>query len=254
MCFAKCTASSLTIMTGSPMLGLVQKFTIYTLTANMYNHANIRRHTLKLFLFSCIVINFCSASVEDARAFLMTGQFTEALPLLESLSENHDAEATCLLAMMYGNGDGVIKNRQKSIQLFTLASDAGNAEASFSLANLSDTPEKYFEIMLTSAKQGHLIAAQQIGRAYYFGKGTEQDLVQAYSWLFSIQLRTPVAVETWTEPLADLDTRLSKAEKRRVMVQAWNFVYMETRTGFYQDDFNRNNPDCRKITEDNVNH
>lgn len=121
------------------------------------------------------------------------------------------------------------------------ASDAGNAEATFILADAQPTVEDHARVMLKVAEQGHLIAAQQAGLYYLEGHGIKQDKVQAYRWLFSIGLRTPVAVETFTKPLAKLEAELSASDEERAMVEAWNFVYIDTKSAFYQEEFDAAN-------------
>lgn len=185
---------------------------------------------------------------------LKAGRFADVLPVLIKLHDAGNTQATTLLGKMYGNGDGVKKSRDKARDYFRQASSNGNHEATFSLAisYRSEDLATYARYCEIAASNGHLIAAQQIGLAYYKGDGVKQDDIQAYKWLFSIQIRTPVAVETWTEPLAELNRRMTGEDVELGMVAAWNLVYVDLKAGWFQNVFDRDNPSFKgRITPGN---
>ncbi len=193
-----------------------------------------------------------SVDIAGCLELLQGGKAAEAYPVLVKLHAEGNSEASRLLGLMYFKGDGVEHDPDKAVTYIKAASNAGNAEASFILADVQPTVEDHARVMLKAAEQGHLIAAQQAGLYYLEGHGIKQDKVQAYRWLFSIQLRTPVAVETFTKPLAQLEAELNDSDKERARVEAWNFVYVDTRSGWNQAEFNAANSNFTgRITVDN---
>jgi hypothetical protein len=183
---------------------------------------------------------------------LQSGKAKEAYPALLKLHEAGNSRATGLIGLMYLKGDGVAEDPVIASFYLERASKMGDSQASFILAYRQQDDAGYAKMMLKSAEQGHLIAAQQIGLCYYNGRGVEIDNVQAYRWLFSIQLRTPVAVETFTVPMAELEQELSAEEREIGRVGAWNLVYIDTQSGFSQKEFEANNPGLKgAITVDN---
>lgn len=194
----------------------------------------------------------CLVDASTCLELLQSGKASEAFPSLVNLHEAGDAEASRLLGLMYFNGDGVERDSDKAMAYVTTASDAGNAMASFVLAEVQPTVEDHARVMLLAAEQGHLIAAQQIGLYYLRGEGVRVDKVKAYAWLFSVRIRVAVAVETYTKPLTELEEELSSEEKERGRVAAWNVVYIDTRTGWDQKGFDADNPNLTgHITVDN---
>ncbi len=203
-----------------------------------------------LLLFTATFLSFFCIAEEEYDALtpvykdLQAGNFTEARRALMSLQQAGNAEASRLLGCLYLNGDGVKQDIEKGRTFFRQASSKGNAKAAFQLALTyqGGNNAEYVRWMETAAKRGHLIAAQQIGLAYFNGDGVEHNDILAYKWLFSIQLRTPVAVDTWTKPLEVLNSRMEETDKENAKVMAWNLVYLKLKTGFYQKEFEYNNP------------
>jgi hypothetical protein len=201
---------------------------------------------------SAVANDASDSRLQSALEALQAGKASEVCPALLILHEEGTAEATRLLGLMHLNGDGVERDPEKGEAYLKESSAAGNAEATFALAQLQPTAEDHARVMLKAAEQGHLIAAQQIGLYYFRGDGIEADNPQAYRWLFSIGLRTPVAAETFTEPLAELEAELSAEDKEWARVEAWNFVYVDTRSGWHQEEFDAVNPDFSgRITTEN---
>jgi len=186
--------------------------------------------------------------LDDAINHLHDGNHEAAYKLLLPLHEKGVAKASFNLAIMYLNGDYVEKNREKAIALLSTASDNGYSEATFILGILhrNNDPATYAQLERKAAEQGHLIAAQQIGLAYYTGYGVPENKVLAYKWLFGLQVRGAVGAETWTTPLANLESSMSKDELEQGRILAWNFVYLDCKCGFYQKEFEQNNPGLNK--------
>lgn len=175
--------------------------------------------------------------LSDAFNSLQSGNAKEAYPVLLALHKDGCAEASRLLGLMHIKGDGMERDPDKGMAYIKTASDAGNAEATFILAEMQPTIEDHAKTMQKAAKQGQIIAAQQIGLYYFKGEGVEVDKVKAYGWLFSVRICAVVAAESYTVPLAKLDAELSTEDKERRRVMAWNLVYIDTRSGWNQEAF-----------------
>ncbi len=188
------------------------------------------------------------------REMLAAENFEEAYASLMPLHYNGVPEASLLLGMMYARGDHVERDLEKAEFYFSIAAANNDPDAAFVLADMQRAKDAtaYALLMERAAGLGHLVAAQQIGLAYFNGEGVPKNLVLACKWLFSIQLRTPVAVETWTEPLRELEASLSEEALTLARVLAWNFVYLDRREGWDQETFERLNPGFNgRIRSDN---
>ena len=181
--------------------------------------------------------------IRAALDLLHSQHYEKAYRALVPLHQDGDARASKCLGFMYLNGDWVERDVSTGRSYLEHAGENNNAEATFQLGNtyLGEDAVMYARYQEKAARQGHLIAAQHIGLAYYYGKGVPQNDVFAYRWLFSIQLRTPVAVETWTEPLAALNERMDEEAIEEAMLLTWNHVYLELKDGFFQEVFDEKN-------------
>jgi hypothetical protein len=185
------------------------------------------------------------ATLDTIIGKLQSGEFSDALEMLLPLHESGNTEATRLLGCLHLNGDGVEKSLDKGREYLKMAADAGNVEAMFQLgiSYRGAEPEKYFKYMKMAADEGHLIATQQVGLAYFYGdEGVAQNDILAYKWLFCMKLRDCFGAESWMDPLVELDERMNDEDMEKARVMAWNYVYIEKRNGFYQDEFDKNNP------------
>ncbi len=178
------------------------------------------------------------------REMLAAQNFEGAYASLMPLHYNGVPEASLLLGMMYARGDHVERDLEKAESYFSIAAASNDPDAAFVLADMQRAKDAtaYALLMERAAGLGDLVAAQQIGLAYFHGEGVPKNLVLACKWLFSIQLRTPAAVDTWTEPLRELEASLSEEELTLARVLAWNFVYLDRREGWEQETFDRLNP------------
>ncbi len=151
--------------------------------------------------------------------------------------------ASEILGIMHLNGDWVERDVPTAREYLRAAIESGSVRAIFILGETYFEEDKalYARYQEKAAQRGHLIAAQQIGRACFYGEGVPQNDLLAYRWLFSIQIRTPVAVETWTEPLAELNERMDEESIEEARLMAWNHVYIDLKVGFFQEEFEEDN-------------
>jgi hypothetical protein len=181
----------------------------------------------------------------DVIARLQAGEFSGAREMLLPLHEAGNADASRILGCLYLNGDGVEENLETGREYLKAAVDAGNVTAMFQLgiSYRHREPEQYFRYMKMAADEGDRVATQQVGLAYFYGdEGVPQNDILAYKWLFCMQLRDYVGAESWMEPLEELSRRMSEEDMEKARVMAWNYVYIEKRNGFFQDEFDRYNP------------
>ncbi|MCX7591149.1 MAG: sel1 repeat family protein [Kiritimatiellae bacterium] len=174
-------------------------------------------------------------------------RYAKARRRLLRLYKTGNSESARLIGCMYINGDGFPQDKEKGREYLREAAVKGDVEAGFLLGltyrGVDDA--EYARWQEWAAERGHLIAAQQIGLAYFKGCGVEKNDILAYRWLFSIQLRTPLAVETWTKPLDILEARMSPDDKETGRIMAWNHVYLELKQGWFQEEFERDNPSIK---------
>lgn len=105
--------------------------------------------------------------------------------LLEA-AEGGDSKAQYIVAEMYRNGQGVLKNIAQSVSWCKKAAIGGNIEAQFKMAELYNHGE-IFEANLeqaaewyrSAASNGSVAAAYQLGLLYHEGRGVIQSDVQA---------------------------------------------------------------------------
>ncbi len=194
----------------------------------------------------------CMSKVAEPLELLKGGKALEAYPDLLQLHKEGCINATRLLGVMYTKGDGVDRDLDKAETYLAAASDAGDSEASFVQALLQTTRESHFGAMLKAAEQGHLLAAQQVGLYYLRGEGVTVNKLKAFRWLFSVRIRTVIISEATNVPLAKLEAELNEKEKEQERVAAWNLVYIDTRTGWFQSKFDADNPNLAgRITVEN---
>ncbi len=91
--------------------------------------------------------------------------------------ENGNPNAMRELAWAYYQGDGVIKNYSKTIDLYQRAADIND--------NLTDKQRRQeLESVFGMANDGFAPAQRQLGDMYLSGKGVNQDSQKAYEWFF----------------------------------------------------------------------
>ena len=94
---------------------------------------------------------------------LISGDFITALSELRPLAEQGDARAQYNLGVMYGNGNGVLKDNKICLKWYTLAAEQGHADAQYNLGAMWDNGKGIVESNQAAVKwytlaveQGHL--------------------------------------------------------------------------------------------------
>ena len=122
---------------------------------------------------------------DDAKAFRL------ALPL----ARNGEARAQGFIGYLYMFGKGVEKDREQAMKWYQSASEQGDAGAqanlcaALSIGNPADLDlDKAAYWCRLSAAQGYDGGLFHLGLLYYFGRGVEQNVLEAYVWLSFAEL------------------------------------------------------------------
>ena len=104
-------------------------------------------------------------------------------------AEQGDADAQFNLALMYGNGRGVLQDYKEAVKWYRKAAEQGDAQAQFNLGNgykdgqgvLQDYKEacKWYRL---AAKQGSDRAQNNLAAMYANGQGVLKDFVMAHMY------------------------------------------------------------------------
>ena len=111
------------------------------------------------------------ADLEKALDALLNKDYETALRELQPLAGQGDAEAQFNLGIMYANGDGVPRDREKSIEWFRLAAEQGHASSQYILGDryyhgdggVAQSYEEAAKWYRLAAEQGDFFAQQALG-------------------------------------------------------------------------------------------
>ena len=107
-------------------------------------------------------------------------------------TEQGDVEAICRLGNLYFEGEGVLKDLDKALDLFDKAAKKGDASGQYFLARCMEISNKDNNIPLQihtlnnyqlSATQGHILAQFRLGEMHLYGTGVEKSLKHSALWL-----------------------------------------------------------------------
>ncbi len=108
----------------------------------------------------------------------------------EKASRKASGEANCLLGVYYAEGIGVEKDRDKAMAYFHLSAESGFPSAYCCLGGIYsgqkggvEELEKAHGYYEKAAEMGHLKAQVHVARNYLYGRGVDQSLLSAISWL-----------------------------------------------------------------------
>lgn len=174
-------------------------------------------------------------------------QAREILYRLSKLKNPYAAWAAGALGRMYQNGEGVEQDIDRARQHFRRSAALGSSDGVFSLAYTyvdSDFP-KYVKGLKKAAYMGHVISAGELGLLHFKGEGVPQDDLKAYFWLFSKRIRSEDSTIAWSEAFEALEQRMRPEDIEMGRVLAWNQVYLKFRAGYFQDQFDADNPNIK---------
>ena len=144
------------------------------------DHFFAKKRDMKVTLFFAIAFTLMIATLIGAD-----------VPLLESQSQEGNADAQFELARVYLRGsDGVKKNAARSLELMKAAADQGHAEAmggvGYFYASGTAVPKDdaiALEWFLKGAKAGGAKAQLNLGKMLAEGKGTEKNEAEGRMWI-----------------------------------------------------------------------
>ena len=113
----------------------------------------------------------------------------EALGWYAKSALNGHADAQCIIATMYAEGDQVARNDAKASYWFKQSAVQGHAAAEFQMGlryysggGVSKDPRKAFNYYQRAALQGHARAQFSLGITYTYGAHIQRDEIEAYAW------------------------------------------------------------------------
>lgn len=129
---------------------------------------------------------------ERMYSLLEEGNYNQALSELNKKNLDGDSDAMCILGHFYRYGTAVEQNMDKAIQLYENALERGNSIGAqilgilfeFGDENTSILPnaERAFRYYKKAAELGNTDALGSLASCYYYGTGTNEDDVLAFSY------------------------------------------------------------------------
>ena len=139
----------------------------------------------KIFIFSILCTYLFAGSYDNGIESYKQSKYKKAMESFLIASNNDDNRAMLVIGIMYANGDGVQKDKEKSFEWFKKAANTGNLHAFNKLGNIYATEEDYakaFKWFKKAADVGDSKAAYNLGYFYTGGLGVKMDLEKALSW------------------------------------------------------------------------
>lgn len=152
----------------------------------------MKKHSLLVLLFTLMssVSSLVLANDYQLGMYeLNRGEFKAAMAQFEPLAADGFSPAQYQLAMMYQNGQGVVRDNKKAFDLLTLAANQNDSDAQFGLSLLysegKNVPKdlmKAFYLMEKSANKGLASAQFNLAVMYAQGDGVHKDNLLASRW------------------------------------------------------------------------
>lgn len=119
---------------------------------------------------------------------------------VKAKAEKGDAEAQCVVGVLYSTGYGVKENQAEATKWFRKAAEQGNPDAQSSLGNCyskgKGVKQNYVEAVKwnrKAAEQGDVAGRAMLGSMYVNGDGVKRNCVEAYAW-WNLDTKTHEAV------------------------------------------------------------
>jgi TPR repeat protein len=136
-----------------------------------------------VLLNALLAISASSASeMDDAANDIQAGRYSEALAKLIPAAQNGNPLAMYNLGVMYRDGLGVPRDRERAKGQFLAAAQKGHALAQYGIARLYYDDGDFTQALLwyqKAANQGDLDALYNLGHMYHEGKGVSKDYARA---------------------------------------------------------------------------
>ena len=112
-----------------------------------------------------------------------------ALEYAQKSAAQNNGDGLWALALAYEHGRGIEEDVEKAIECYRKGAELGHAPSQHSLACyyfrgdvLEEDHEKAFALCMKSAEQGYGLAMRDVGRAYQFGNGVDDNMSLAIDW------------------------------------------------------------------------
>ncbi|MCW8889814.1 MAG: sel1 repeat family protein [Sedimenticola sp.] len=158
---------------------------IYTSSNYTYKWRRTGILQIALFIFS----SYCYADYQRGKEYYDLGQYKEAWHELYGLAKQGNASAQIIIGHMYGAGDGVIRNLEKSVQWYKKAAQQGNARGQaltgfmyHSGRGVQKNHKKAFHWYIKASVNGDLYAQLELGKYYNRGLGVNSNAFLSYVW------------------------------------------------------------------------
>lgn len=135
------------------------------------------------------LVAFAEYTQEECDKYYFSAQYDKAYQCLEAMASEGDPQSQFNLAVLYHLGQGVEKNKAKTIYWLTRAAENNHPNAQFGVGaayeagfgvdkDLSTAAQWYRK----AAEQGHPAAQTNLGVMYGNGEGVEQNSIEALKW------------------------------------------------------------------------
>ena len=145
---------------------------------------------IKLLLIITVVVPLsANADMEIVRKSYQKKHFDITLiEIKQHLTSN--AEAQYLMAKMYEQGDGIVKNPHRAIRWYVKSAESGYNDADYALGELFERGDllskNYSEARRwyrKGAESGHADSQMKLGLMLHEGRGGKRDSIEGLAWL-----------------------------------------------------------------------
>lgn len=154
---------------------------------------------IKVLRFSALFLCLCLICVSTASAkkytqqecdkYYFSAQYDKAFQCISSMADEGDPQSQFNLAVLYHLGQGVEKNKEKTIYWLIRAAENEHPNAQFGVGaayeagfgvekDLSTAAQWYTK----AANQGHAAAQTNLGVMYGNGEGVQKNHIEALKW------------------------------------------------------------------------
>ncbi len=140
---------------------------------------------LILFLFPCLVFaQNWDYDLSRGKRLYDGKNYKDALPYFQSAAKLGSGEAMSILGFMYYNGQGVTKNKQIALNMYTKSAESGYAEGQYNLGYYYYTERLFSKAFFwyeKAADNGSALACMAMAKTH--SEGIKKDLPKALTYM-----------------------------------------------------------------------
>ena len=156
--------------------------------------------------------------LSDAKQAFFTGDYAKAFPAMEALAKQN-IEAQYWVAVMYARGQGVEKNSEKAVEMWSKVAAKGNVDAQQAMAEsyatgvgIKQSMPKAVQWATKTAEQDNANGQYLLGGFYEKGMGgLKVNKVEAYKW-YSLAASHPNGFQAATDTMTSLEKGMQPAD------------------------------------------